>query len=171
MQALRISAILTALSLALFVLPLASGEEEDFDRTITQELQARNPVAAHLFTTANLARQSGNHKEAAELFSRVTAMVPDFSHAWRREGYELLALDRRDEALSKMQHAIALERSPWNMAGLAAVLATGAGTSQPSEVDLNEAESLVRQAEAMKEDATLSFLACQLALQKQEYDW
>jgi Zn-dependent protease with chaperone function/Flp pilus assembly protein TadD len=161
-----------AFALLALASPAAGETDAEVDDRLTAELSARNPDAAEVFAQGNAARLAEKHEEAAALFGRVTRMAPDFSHAWRREGYALLAMDRRETALDRMRSAVSVEVSPWNLIGLASALITGPPGKDPSEVEVQEAVRLVRQAEVLdSKDATVARTACQLALMTQNFDW
>jgi Zn-dependent protease with chaperone function len=145
---------------------------EEFDRRIITELRARDAAAADTFELANRAREAGNHQESAALFARVRERVPDNSHAWRREGYELLALDLKGSAIERMRMAMQLDPSAWNMLGLAYALSAVEEKAMPSEGEMNEAVSLIERAEkAAPDDPDIALLAAQLALMRDEPGW
>jgi Zn-dependent protease with chaperone function len=173
MLALRFLTHGLVLGLVLFPPGVEAGSDlDEFDRKIGDELRSRNPIAADLFSKANLARQAGKHQEAADLYHQTVAAAPDFDHAIRREGYERLLLDQRLVAVSLMRTAMEKSRSPENMQGLATALASETKTSTPSKAEIFEASTLVREVETLGiEDPNLAFLGSQLALEAGDSTW
>jgi Zn-dependent protease with chaperone function len=145
---------------------------EEFDRRIIAELRAQDPAAADTFELANRAREAGNHQESAALFARVRDRLPENSNAWRREGYELLALDRKRDGIERMRRAMQLDASEWNMLGLAHALSAVEGNANPSESELDEAVSLIEHAEKLAPDnPEIALVAAQLALLRNDAEW
>jgi Zn-dependent protease with chaperone function len=173
MRAHHVLAILAAVLAAAALAPLARAEtDEDFDRRIVEELRARDAAAADTFLMANQAREAENHRQSVALFARVRTRVPGFSHAWRREGYELLALDLRKDAVDRMRTAMSLDASAWNMLGLATALSTSDQSQAPPEGDMDEAVALTQQAAKLSADnPNIALLAARLATMRQEYEW
>lgn len=170
---MRLQAILLTTLVVMAQAPTVLGEtDQELEARLDRELRSRSPAAADTFALANRARESGKHEEAATLYGRVTHLVPDFSHSRRREGYELLALERRGDAIRRMQSAMYLDASAWNMLGLATALSAQMGSVGPSESELQEAVGLIRAAEKMDpEDADIVSTACLLAMQTQDIAW
>lgn len=174
MPALRISVLaLVAVATIFSATGTAFGETvPKLDIRILRELRSRNPEAADQFEQANKDREAGNHAGAAEHYGRVTELVPDFDHAWRRQGYELLALGRRDEAISRMRTAVRLDGSAWNSLGLAEALATATERSKPSQAELVEAVALAKSAaRSDPTDPWAAIVSCDIAIETQDWDW
>src|SRR5687767_8234369 len=72
---------------------------DTFDLRITAELRALSPAAESLWVKANLARESGDHVGAAQLYQAVTRHAPTFYHAKRRLAMEFLLLDKQPSAV------------------------------------------------------------------------
>jgi Zn-dependent protease with chaperone function len=173
MRALYFSAILLIGSVALGATPKSSAQTDaELERRLEQELRSLSTAAADTFALANRARETERHEEAVALFHRVTILAPGFSHAWRREGYEWLLLDRRPDAVSRMRTAMKLEPSALNMLGLATALAAPSEDRVPAKGDLVEAIGLVRRGEQLDSTSVgLAFLASQLAISQNDATW
>ena len=141
------------------------------DQQILTALRSENPVAADSFQAANQAREAGDHSRAAELFRRVRIMAPRVSYAWSREGYELLALGLRADAIQRMRTAVRLEPSAWNLLGLSTALSTDTDQEPASQSEIEEAISLLREAESKEESPEIARQGCMLALRKQDPEW
>src|SRR5436309_7690451 len=121
----------------------------EFDRKIVEELRAVNPEAVPIFVEANETRAREDHRRAADLYARVVAMAPGFSHALRRQAHEEIALGHRVEAIGLARRAVAIDRSAENLSSLASVLVSGTTESLTSPLEKAEALSLAKQAEAL----------------------
>ena len=126
----------------LVVLPAGAETRDEFDRRITAELRARDAGAADLFAQANAARERGDHAAAIELYSRVRAKHPAFTHATRRLCGEKLATGMRAEAIALCREAVMADPSPLNQATLAQALVTTPGEAPPSDEDKKAAASM-----------------------------
>jgi Zn-dependent protease with chaperone function len=166
------TACLCCAILVLFTpIPRAACETlAETDQRLLAELRARNPAAADTFAAATAARTQEDHVRAAAAYEAVRRMVPDFSHAWRREGFELLALGRKADAIARMRSALALDESAWNLSALGSALVMG--ENEPTPAELEEAVRVAREAQRWDpNDATTARLACHLALMTQDFDW
>ncbi len=140
--------------------PATSGPRaetrETFDQRIDAELKGLDPEALVLFRQANEARGREDHAKAAELYAEVHRRVPGFNHALRRQCGEEILLRRRDAAVKHCRSAMQSERSPENLAALAAALLAPSlvGTAElpPVRDDRLEALNLATEAASQKTD-------------------
>jgi Zn-dependent protease with chaperone function len=146
---LHMVALVMLLSLATVVSavhpPMLPGVDE-FDTKIHAELGAKDPQAEALLREADEARERGDHRAAAGAYARVFAKVPTFVHALRRQGGEELALGDRAAAVSHLENAVAMDRSPENLAALAVALVQKQPNSLASPDDGRRARNLVAEA-------------------------
>jgi Zn-dependent protease with chaperone function len=144
--------------------PLAATLEE-FDRRILAELRDQNQTAAALFEQANAARSAGRHREAADLYAQVHALVPRFHHALRRQCAEEMELGNRPAALPLCRQALGIDDSPENQAALALALIRKPGDSAPTEAETTEAMNLAsRASNARPDDAFAQLAFCETAI-------
>ena len=125
---------------------LSAETLKQFDVRVEQQLTALDPGAVETWRAANTAREADKHDEAARLYAIVFARVPSFVHALRRQAGEELEIGRRDLALQHGRQALELDRSPENLAMLAAALVTLKDNGKPSAAELSEAKKLAAEA-------------------------
>lgn len=132
----------------LITAPAGAETPAEFDRRIVAELRARDAAAADRFEKANAARERGDHQTAIDLYGQVREQHPGFTHATRRLAGEMLAVNRRAEAIDLCREAAQVDPSPLNQAALAGLLVSVTDGKPPSESDQKTAramcESLVR---------------------------
>jgi Zn-dependent protease with chaperone function len=163
---LPIAIILLFLPIAAVAVPIP-----DIYQKLVDELRPSNPAAADTLALA-FEKRMEDHQAALALFTRVCEMAPQFSAAKRHQGYELMALDRRDEALVSMRAATNIEESAWNLLGLAMALSVASPGSEPTKEDLRQAAQLMQRVETMEpEDTQVAFSACDLAARTGDLDW
>lgn len=129
--------------------PAAATQAEEaarFEARLMTDLAARSRAAAALFAQANRLRDAGNHAAAADLYGRVWRLAPGFVHALRRQGYEELAQGHRRRALGLLRQAVSRDASAENLSALASTLGRKTPEGAPAPGDLDEAETLSRQA-------------------------
>jgi Zn-dependent protease with chaperone function len=100
----------------------AHESPQELDKRISAELQAISPEAADLFRQAGAARESGNHRAAADLYARVQELAPGFDHAIRRGAYEESLTGNRAAAIDLGRKAVQMNASAINQATLALIL-------------------------------------------------
>lgn len=140
--------------LALVTARSASGRTTaEFDRQIGAELRARDPASAAVFDEANALRARGDHAGAEARYRRVFEAAPWFVHARRRQGFELLMMFRRDEALAIAREVTRASAAPEDRAFLAVVIAA---KEKMSKEEWKEANELARALEREdREDAPI----------------
>jgi Zn-dependent protease with chaperone function len=115
---------------------------QEFDKRITAELRARDPMAADLFVRADAAVAAGDQETAVALYRQVRARQPDFTHATRRLAGVLLQTGRDVEALELFRDAVATDPSRLNLAALASALVAPRGGKPPTADDKGKAVSI-----------------------------
>src|SRR5258706_3291058 len=93
------------------------------ERVITDQLQAIAPSAVADFKAGTAAMDVGNYAEACRLFDAVRLKAPAFDHVLRRLGMSLIEQGKLDEGFDLLEQALAQNRSPENLTGLARYLA------------------------------------------------
>ena len=106
----------------LFAVPLLAESIQEYDARVTNELRAKDPVAAEIWTRANAARDAGKAEESIALYRDVIARVPSFDHALRRMAYQENMLGRHADAITHARAALAADRSSANLGALARIL-------------------------------------------------
>ena len=124
--------------------PDAAAELASYTARITDELRARDPEAATLFTQANAAREKESLAEAERLYREVLARQPDFYHATRRLADVILNGGRRAEALALLRPVVKSNAAPENMVALISALTAGSATNPPPAADVREAVGQAR---------------------------
>lgn len=149
--------------LALVTARSASGRTTaEFDRQIGAELRARDPASAAVFDEANALRAKGDHAGAEARYRKVFEAAPWFVHARRRQGFELLMMFRRDEALAIAREVSRTSAAPEDRAFLAVVLSAKERLSRDERNEANElARAVGREA---REDAPIQNSVAQVAL-------
>ncbi|HET9959082.1 MAG TPA: hypothetical protein VFQ61_31545, partial [Polyangiaceae bacterium] len=152
-------------AMGLTVAASATNPDDAFEQRIAGELSAIDPSLVETFARANAARDKGDHRTAERLYAEVFEKAPGWYHAERRRCGELVALERRDEALPLCRHAAEKEPSSANLVGLAsAILHTPRG-KQLYESEKDEAVELLRRAEALDPtDSQIALVQCEAAL-------
>jgi Zn-dependent protease with chaperone function len=146
----------------------ADRERRAFDAKITEELRAINPNAVPLFVQANRERDQGRHQAAADHYTQVVTLAPQFDHAMRREANELQILGKHDEALMLQRRALASSHSLENAMALAMILVDGA---KAAEAEKNEAVTLAKETMASgTRDVILLGEVAQVGLQTGEQE-
>jgi Zn-dependent protease with chaperone function len=169
--AIRVLALVAPAFLAAALVGAAPPSQDAFDARITVELESQSPGAALVWKQANAARAAEDHKKAAALYSEVIRLAPDFVHAKRRLAGEEQALGHRKKALSLAREALAEDRSPENMVGLAIVLSRGVGRDQPTAAEKKEAFRLVQEAaKSAPDDYHAQAALAELALQNEDQE-
>ncbi|HEY0462904.1 MAG TPA: M48 family metallopeptidase, partial [Polyangiaceae bacterium] len=123
-----------------------AASSSDGDQKHRAELSASAPSAAPLFEQANHARDLGDPATAEQLYGRLFAEVPSFVHAERERCSALSRLDRPDEALPLCRDALAKDPSVASLHALARVLLQPAGGAEPTFVEMEEADALLKRA-------------------------
>jgi Zn-dependent protease with chaperone function len=145
----------------------ASAADDEFQRTITAELAARDAEAAEIFSRANAARDSGDFEAAAGLYEQVRARAPWFSHATRRLCAVEASRGNQDRALALCREAFAADPSAFNESALAQVLLQGSDRQSQSA----EALRLAREAAGKApHEATVLGVLCEAALTANDVD-
>ena len=161
--------ILAPLLLLLLLLPAAAQPQRDMgkEQKIWNNLQVIAPKSVETFKRATEALDANDHEEAARLYAEVRKEAPDFTPALRRQGLALAELGRRDEALTLLEKAATLERTPENFISLAQVL----GFPRPGETAAPDAReralTLATEADRMSSSADIEYpsIVAQLALE------
>jgi Zn-dependent protease with chaperone function len=163
-----LAVVVVAVAAAVALLsPRASADDDEFQRTITAELAARDAEAAALFSRANAARDRSDWDAAADLYEQVRTRAPWFSHATRRLCSVESARGRHERALALCREAVASDPSAFNEAALARELLQGAD----EQAHLGEALRLAKDASSKApHDATVLAVLCQCALSANEVD-
>jgi tetratricopeptide (TPR) repeat protein len=144
--------LIVSAAVALLVsLSLAAQAPDSFDARLESELRALDPAAVPAWTQANAAREAGKSEEAIRFYGQVFERVPTFHHALRRQAGEHSRLGHRQQAITLSRRALAMERSPENLAALAGILVeVPNGTA--SNAEAMEATGLIAAAAVEKPD-------------------
>ena len=93
------------------------------EQSFEKQLNAINPTAVQIYHDATAALDAGDYAKSKLLYERVTILAPNFSPAYRRLGYIKLYINNdRDQALTLLRKAMALEPDAYNQAALAEAL-------------------------------------------------
>jgi Zn-dependent protease with chaperone function len=123
------------------------------EQAIEQELAAVAPAAVAPFRRATEAMDAGRHADGTRLFRDVLRAAPDFTPALRRLGFCLHGAGDREQALSYLRRAVALQHSPENLVSLASVLgATANGAAAPRNQQ-EQALALAKEATVLNRNA------------------
>ncbi len=109
------------------------------EQVIWEKLAAVAPEAVQTFKQATVALDNRDYPQAAQLYREVTRRAPTFSPALRRLGFSLAALGQTDDALTELEGAVKIERSPENLISLAEILAYPAEGKQGTQVQRERA--------------------------------
>jgi len=131
-----------------------------YEAGLDSTLEARNPAALSLFLQANAARDSGASTRAIELYTRVLALVPDFTAAIRRRATErVLAGDSRT-AVSELRALVLRDASGYNHSALAYALLNPAAGGPPNFADAGEARTHALLAVGLDADDLMGWDSC-----------
>lgn len=170
----KIALILALLaSLALTAAAQAPTRELDKEQPIWDQLQQIAPDAVEDFKAATVALDSGDAEEAIRRYQAVLKKAPGFDHAQRRLGYALAAAGKVDEGLKLLEAAVANNRSPENLMGLARTLAYPSENVQASALQKSRALALAKEADSLPksgDDTDYMALVAQLAVDLDKMD-
>ena len=96
-----------------------AAEIDVFDQKVANELRTLDPGSVDLWTKGNALRAAGKHEEARVIYEQLYARVPKSTHALRRMANEEIELGRTKAGVQHLRDAVAIERSPENLAALA----------------------------------------------------
>jgi Zn-dependent protease with chaperone function len=163
-------------SLLVFLLATAAAaaetrlrpRDEEFEKKVQAEIEARDPEGAALFAQATAARDREDWGAAADLLEKVRARDPWFVHATRRLCAAESERGHHDRAVELCRDAYAKDPSPVNGAALAAALmrADKGGGGHAAE-----ASGIAREAaRKAPEESFVQMVACQAALGVHDMD-
>ena len=151
--------------------PARSPRDQAFEDRISAELAEKTPQATPLFRDANAAYEAGDEGRAAELFGKVHAMAPWFTHATRRLCGAESMLGHRARALTLCGEALAASDSAENEAAIARVLASREGDRAASRPDLVAAKEHADRAVTLdRKSAFPEEARCQVALAAEDME-
>ncbi|HKB14914.1 MAG TPA: hypothetical protein VKF62_02565, partial [Planctomycetota bacterium] len=113
---------------------------------IWRDLEAIAPGSLAAFKEATGALDRNDLPVAVRRYAAVLEKAPDFTPALRRSGGALVSLGREREGMGMLERAIALERSPENLAALAFALASPEGNRERTAGELERALRLAEEA-------------------------
>ena len=137
------------------------------EQGIRDRLAAIAPQAVDAFQRATVALDAEDYRAAIPLYQQVLGQAPLFTPAMRRLGASLAATGQTQQGLDYCEKAVKLERSPENLVSLAQILAYPAPNQQGSEVEMQRAFSLAKEAVEKyqrQEDGSYLSLLASLAL-------
>ena len=136
------------------------------EQLILDKLAAVAPGAVETFQRGTEALDIGDYAQAVQLYREVTKQAPTFSPALRRLGSSLAAVGQTDDGLTLIEKAVAIERSPENLASLAQVLAYPSQGKEGTQAQREMALTLVKEASEKvqsSDDPSYSLLMAQIA--------
>ena len=169
--------MLKATSLLLLLLILSSsiayaqeGRDMAKEKAIWAELEKSAPQSVADFKAATEAMDAQNYEKAIDLFLKVHQEAPQFDPALRRLGGSLVATGKTDAGFSFLQQALAIRRSPENLASLAQALGFPGG-KDGTRLQKQQAHELIKEANrSAPDDAYSLVLQAQLALDLDKID-
>lgn len=168
---LLILALLASLPIALAA--QAPTRELEKEQEIWNQLQKIAPGAVEDFKAATEAMDSGNNEEAIQRYLTVLKKAPGFDHAQRRLGYALVAVGKVGEGFKLLEAAVASNRSPENLMGLARTLAYPGTKVEAPAAQKSRALALAKEADLLPktgDDSDYTALVAQLALDLDKID-
>jgi len=165
----RVSFVLAAL--ILFTAALSAQQvarDSKKEQVICDKLAAVAPAAVDTFKRATVAMDKRDYQQSAQLYREVLQQAPQFTPAMRRLGFSLVGLGHTDEALTLLENAVQVERSPENLISLAEVLAYPGENKQGTPEQKARALPLAKEATALyqsSDDPSYAALTAQLALE------
>ena len=169
--------MLKATSLLLLLLILSSsiayaqeGRDMAKEKAMWAELEKSAPQSVADFKAATEAMDAQNYEKAIDLFLKVHQEAPQFDPALRRLGGSLVATGKTDAGFSFLQQALAIRRSPENLASLAQALGFPGG-KDGTRLQKQQAHELIKEANrSAPDDAYSLVLQAQLALDLDKID-
>ena len=146
----RLSFVLAAL--ILFTAGLSAQQvarDSKKEQVICDKLAAVAPAAVDTFKRATVAMDKRDYQQSAQLYREVLQQAPQFTPAMRRLGFSLVGLGHTDEALTLLENAVQVERSPENLISLAEVLAYPGENKQGTPEQKARALPLAKEATAL----------------------
>jgi len=139
--------VVFACLLAGFAVAQVPPRDPDVEGPIVETLrQKAGDETVSKFVAATEAMDSGRYDQAAKLYEEVLKKAPEFDVALRRLGFSYVALGRRLEGLDLSERALKSNRSPENMLSRAtSLLSSDAPNFEPSQLEIDEANSLARE--------------------------
>jgi tetratricopeptide (TPR) repeat protein/Zn-dependent protease with chaperone function len=158
-------AVLVLFSAAVYGQQAARNPKKE--QVILKRLADVAPGAVELFQRATVAMDKGDYPQAVQLYREVTQLAPTFSPAVRRLGLSLAAEGQTDDALTLLENAVKIERSPENLASLAQILAYPTEGKEGTQAQREMALTLAKEANERyqgSDDPSYSLLMAQIAL-------
>src|ERR1044071_9766094 len=143
--------MLKATSLLLLLLILSgttyaqAGRDMAKEKAIWAELEKSAPQSVADFKAATEAMDAENYEKAIDLFLKVHQEAPQFDPALRRLGGCLVSTGKTEAGYSFLQQALAIRRSPENLASLAQALGFPAG-KEGTRLQKQQAYELISEA-------------------------
>ena len=122
----RFVALLITLLACSFGGVASAGDLAALEASANAEIEAKDAEAAKLWRQSNEVRMT-DHARASALYDEVLARVPLFDHALRRKCAADVRLGHVTDGLKLCRQAIAVRRSPENLAGLALAVVEQSG--------------------------------------------
>jgi tetratricopeptide (TPR) repeat protein len=144
-----------------------AARDPNVEQGIRDRLAAIAPQAVDGFQRATAALDAEDYRAAIPLYQQVLEEAPLFTPAMRRLGASLAATGQTRPGLDYCEKAVKLERSPENLVSLGQMLAYPAPNQQGSEVQMQRAFSLAKEAvekDKREEDGSYLSLLASLAL-------
>lgn len=167
---LAVLALITLAGIAVRAEPKARDMNKE--KMIWEQLQVIAPSTLADFKAATTAMDGGNYDEAVRLYSAVQKKTGDFDPVLRRLGGSLVLQGKVQPGLDLLEKAVAINRTPENLIGLAEALAYP-GDQQGTRDQKWRAYSLAVEAEQMPklgDDSDYEALAGELALEFGQVD-
>ena len=137
------------------------------EQLIWEKLAAVAPEAVETFQRGTEAMDKGDYPQAVQLYREVTNQAPTFSPALRRLGFSLAAVGQTYDALTLLETAVKIERSPENLATLAQILAYPTEAKEGTQAQKERALALAKEANEQfqgSDNPSYSLLMAQMAL-------
>ena len=145
------------------------GRNWEKEQVIVAKLEAIAPDSVTCFEAATRALDNGDYERAAMEYREVLEAAPDFDPGLRRLGSVYVELGQHEKGIALLERAVAIVRSPENLASLAYALTIPVQDLEeaPREA-LTRALSLATEAARLDpEDANVAILQTQIALNLQ----
>ena len=103
--------------------PPQTARDAALEQSFEKQLNSINPAAVEIYHDATTALDARDYAKSKILYQKVINMAPGFSTAYRRLSYIELYIDNdRNQALSLIRKAVALEPDAYNQSSLAETL-------------------------------------------------